>query len=361
MSEWRSRLEPRALWLAAALVAVLFTGALPAVLNWAIAAAAAWLCLHGLTGRAAGRGTAERDAAARSVVTAMVVAVAAASLWYRSTQSLGLQQTGALFVGVPAVLAVVVVQLARPRSAGGVALKTVSIGLLVSLMLLDEGVLCVLLSAPLFFFIAFLCAKIFEEQRRPPQGGGRRLVSALVGLSIVPMTLEGVTPQTTVARDEVVVVTRTVAAPFAAVRQALLAPPRFERPRPRPLRLGFPWPEAARVDDGTGGPIWTVTMRGGETRLTGMEPKTGTLRLQLVDAGAGYARWQAVSDDSHMRHFLTWVGSDVRYAAVDAVHTSVSWTVRYRRDLDPAWYFAPMERLAVRLAAGYLIDTVATP
>ena len=37
------------------------------------------------------------------------------------------------------------------------------------------------------------------------------------------------------------------------------------------------------------------------------------------------------------------------------------WTLRYRRLLDPAWYFGPWERYAVRLAAGYLIDTVATP
>jgi hypothetical protein len=41
--------------------------------------------------------------------------------------------------------------------------------------------------------------------------------------------------------------------------------------------------------------------------------------------------------------------------------TRVTWTLRYRRDLDPAWYFGPWERYATRLAAGYLIDAVATP
>jgi hypothetical protein len=39
----------------------------------------------------------------------------------------------------------------------------------------------------------------------------------------------------------------------------------------------------------------------------------------------------------------------------------VRWTIRYRRDLDPAWYFGPWERYAVRLAGNYLIDNVATP
>jgi len=39
----------------------------------------------------------------------------------------------------------------------------------------------------------------------------------------------------------------------------------------------------------------------------------------------------------------------------------VTWTLDYERGLDPAWYFGPWERYATRLAAGYLIDAVATP
>jgi hypothetical protein len=39
----------------------------------------------------------------------------------------------------------------------------------------------------------------------------------------------------------------------------------------------------------------------------------------------------------------------------------VTWTLRYRRRLDPAWYFVPLERYGARLAAGYLIETLATP
>ena len=39
----------------------------------------------------------------------------------------------------------------------------------------------------------------------------------------------------------------------------------------------------------------------------------------------------------------------------------MTWTLSYRRRLDPAWYFAPLERYGVGLAAGYLIETLATP
>ena len=71
--------------------------------------------------------------------------------------------------------------------------------------------------------------------------------------------------------------------------------------------------------------------------------------------------WHAIGDDSHMTHFLAWRESTVEWHEVTAGATQVTWTLRYRRGLDPAWYFGPWERDAVGLAAEYLIDTVATP
>jgi hypothetical protein len=96
-------------------------------------------------------------------------------------------------------------------------------------------------------------------------------------------------------------------------------------------------------------------------RLNGMEARTGDLILELEEARAGLVRWRAVSDSSHVTHFLAWREVIVQWEPVDASTTKVTWTLRYRRGLDPSWYFGPMERYAARLAAGYLIDAVATP
>ena len=92
-----------------------------------------------------------------------------------------------------------------------------------------------------------------------------------------------------------------------------------------------------------------------------MEPRTGDLVLELEEARPGLVRWRAVSDDSHMTHFLKWREAIVQWEPIDAATSRVTWTLRYSRDLDPSWYFGPMERYAVGLAAGYLIDAVATP
>jgi hypothetical protein len=104
-----------------------------------------------------------------------------------------------------------------------------------------------------------------------------------------------------------------------------------------------------------------VEMRGGEMLLNGIEQRTGDLVLDLEEARPGLARWRVVSDTSHMTHFLLFRESTVQWEAIDRQSTRVTWTIRYDRRLDPAWYFGPMERYATRLAARYLIDAVATP
>jgi hypothetical protein len=292
-------------------------------------------------------------------VAAIIVAVAIASLTYRLTVAHGLQQTAALFVGVPALLAIVVVFTVSPRTATGVACKAVTVGLLVSLVFLGEGMLCVAMSAPLFYAVAAGIAAIADSARRR-RHQPTTLFSCLL-IVTVPMSLEGVIPLTTVRRDESVTATKIVHASSRDVEQAIFEAPRFDRALPFYLRAGFPRAVATRIERGADGTRWIIRLRGGEMRLDGMEPRAGDLILTLEETGMGYVRWRAISDSSHMTHFLTWQEASVTWEPIDAGTTRVTWTLRYRRDLDPSWYFGPWERYAVRLAAGYLIDSVATP
>jgi hypothetical protein len=166
---------------------------------------------------------------------------------------------------------------------------------------------------------------------------------------------------TTVDREESVSASQIVAASSGAVERALFEAPRFNRVRPLYLRAGFPSPVATRIEPNSPETRWVIQMRGGEMLLAGVEPRTGALTLRLEESRPGLVRWRAISDTSHMTHFLMWREVVVQWQPVDASTTRVTWTVRYLRGLDPAWYFGPMERYATRLAAEYLIDSVATP
>src|SRR5436190_6342166 len=298
---------------------------------------------------------------ARIGLATLILAVAIAVVAYRVIVFHNLQQTAALFIGIPALLAIVVTFGVSPRSATGVACKAVTVGLLVSMLFLWEGVLCVLMSAPLFFAVAVGITHFVQIVRGTGDRDTITLRSCAILLVLVPMSLEGVTDLTTLNRTESVSASRIVGASADAVARALLDAPRFDRARPLLLRGGFPSPIATRIDRTSGKTRWIITMRGGEMLLSGLEPRTGELTLTLEESRPGLVRWRALSDTSHMTHFLAWREIVVRWDAVDAVTTRVSWTVLYRRGLDPAWYFGPMERQAMRLAAGYLIDSVATP
>jgi hypothetical protein len=296
---------------------------------------------------------------ARAALAALIAAVAAAVIAYRMIAGQGLQQTAALFVGIPAFLAMVVVFIASPRTATGVACKAVTVGLLVSLLFLGEGLLCVVMAAPLFYAVAVGIAALMDVSRwrhyRPPT------MTGLILFVTVPMSLEGVTPFTTLNRTESVAVTKVVHATPQQIERALFEQPRFDRALPLYLRAGFPNAIATRIERNTDGRRWVIQVRGGEMRINGMEPRTGELILTLEESRPGFVRWRAASDTSHMTHFLLWRDVVVRWDPVDAGNTTVTWTLGYERGLDPAWYFGPWERYAARLAAGYLIDTVATP
>ena len=271
------------------------------------------------------------------VLAAIIGAVAIGSAAFRMLIGAGLQQSAALFIGIPALLAIAAVFAPTPRSATGVACKSVTVGLLVSLVFLGEGIVCVLMSAPLFYLVAIFIGKAASALNQNESRGRSRFYSLMVFMAVAPMSVEGVVPVTTIDRHVVVSETRIVAATPEQVAGALVAPPRFDRVLPAFLGIGFPRPTSTRID----GTRWVITMRGGEMRLNGMEPRSGDLVLAIDKHGPGFLSWRALADDSHMRHFLTWQSSRVEWQAVDAEHTRVTWTIRYSRDLDPALVLRP--------------------
>lgn len=299
---------------------------------------------------------------AQATTAAVIVAVTLASVLYRLTLTHGLQQTAALFVGVPALLALVVTFSGPPKSATGVACKAVTLGMLVSMILLWEGMLCVVMSAPIFYAVAVAVGKVVDYSKDDDSGNPRTVVSCIAVLGLFgPMSLEGVTTVTTIGRQASVTRSATVHAAAADVERALFQTPRFERQLPMYLRAGFPRPIQTRIEEDGRGLVWIVAFRGGEMKLSGQEPAPGDLVLRLEERRPGYMRWRAQTDSSHMTHFLRWREAVVTWEPVGTRMTHVSWTLNYSRDLDPAWYFGPWEQYATGLAAEYLIGAVATP
>jgi hypothetical protein len=291
-----------------------------------------------------------RFTAAQFALAAIVIAVAIGGAVYRILVNDRLEQTAALFIGLPAILALVLTLTPRAKSTVGITVKGITIALLLSGPLLGEGFICILMAAPLFYAVGIIVALTINAIRRKSGRAGPAAYSVVV-LPLLLASLEGVDDRLSFSRAERVDVMRTVLADAGTIETRLAAVPTFDAPLPPFLRLKFPRPVAAYGDGLAVGARRTIHFAGGEGR-------PGDLILEVVRREPRLVVFRAVRDDSKIAHWLTWKEVEVRWTPRDGRSTTVRWTASYDRELDPAWYFAPWERYAVRRSMEFLSDAL---
>src|SRR4051812_7036052 len=282
-------------------------------------------------------------------VIAIIIAIAAAGTAYRLLVFKHLEQTSALFIGIPSIIAILLTLTPRPKSVTGMICKVMAIALLMSAPVLGEGFICIIMAAPIFFAVGVVIGLIIDGSRRSNRTGGG-MATCLILFAL--MSLEGVTDKTSFNRDETVTVTSRISHSPQEVERSLAASPTFSAPLPMYLRLRFPRPTKA---SGTGidlGDRRSIHFEGGEGR-------PGDLLVQVTERRPGYVRFKVISDSSKIAHWLAWQESEISWSPSGGDASDVQVKLHYKRLLDPAWYFKPWERYAVRLSAEYLLQSVA--
>ena len=277
----------------------------------------------------------------------LLIALVIASFLFRVLIGIGFEHTSLVFVGIPAILAWMMASAEPPTTATGSVMRTTTLALLIAWIFLGEAFICVLMAAPIFYLIAALVAWL-------KRAGERSRSARLLSVLLLPLALEGTTPALSTSRDRQVVVEAIVAANIEQVRARLAETPRFDRELPLFFRLGFPTPlhptgEGLRVGDRRS----VVFAHEGH--------HSGSLSLEIVESTATLVRFAPVSDDSYLTHWLRWREAVVELQPTAHDRTTVRWTLRYSRRLDPSWYFDPLERYGVTLAGQYLLDNLTTP
>jgi hypothetical protein len=255
-----------------------------------------------------------------------------------------------MFLGIPAVLAILLALTPKSKSATGGILKGIALALLIIAPLLGEGYVCILFASPLFFLVGLVVGLIVDYGKSKQSA-----TLSCLSLLLLPLCLEGTVPELTFNRAQTVQVTRVIDASPQVVEAALSHSPRVDTPLPVFLRIGFPRPLSARGVGLEPGDLRTIHFAGAE----GDPP--GDLVMQITERRPGYVRFETIRDSTKLTQWLKWTGSEVRWNQLDERHTSVTWQIHFERQLDPAWYFNPWERAAVSDAAGYLIRANANP
>lgn len=287
---------------------------------------------------------------AQWAVVTLVVACAAGALLYRLLLHKHLGQSAAMFLGIPAVLAILLALTPKAQTVTGGILKGITLALLIIAPLLGEGYLCILVASPLFYCVGLVIGQLVDWQRER-----RKITLSCVALVLLPMCLEGVVPELTMNRAQTVEVTRIVDASTGEVENTLALSPRINTTLPQYLRIGFPRPLEAHGEGLLAGATRTIHFAGAE----GDPP--GDLVMRVAESRPGYIRFETVSDGSKLTQWVRWDSSEVEWKESDTAHTAVTWRIHFERQLAPAWYFVPWERAAVHEAAKYLIEANATP
>lgn len=301
----------------------------------------------------------KRPHRARLVLAALLLAVFGAVLLAKALTAGGLEETATFYVGIPALIAVTVVLTARPRSAVGLTLAVTTVGLALAGPLLDEGVVCLVMAAPLIYGVAALIAWLVSALARPRKHHYQALVAAPL---LAAALIEGVAGVSYLPRESAASATVLVEATPQEYAAALAAPPAYGPFDAVLLKtVPFPRPVAATGSGLEVGDRRVVAFNDRRSLGIGAEPTPRSMTLRVaeseIDDEAGRVVFE-VTADSTLSRWMELRSATVQWRRVGD-RTETTWTLDWARTYDPSWYFGPLQQHTTGLAAGYLADTFA--
>lgn len=285
---------------------------------------------------------APREESFRSRLILMLTAVVPVALTATLlAAAIGRLDTALFFVGLPALLALVV-GLIPGQEGSSQLFQAVTVALLLVSAFLHEGALCVLIVSPLVYGVAFAIHSLVTGIRRSKEQGPHTR-HALGGLLLL-LALEGVVPGLRINPVQEVNADRIVASECSDFTEALARGPEFDAAdRGLLLRVAqYPTPTAARTtSQGTGlevGDTWELAMPMGgiSTEVRAAEP--GSIVFDVTADDARTTRWVSIREGR-----LSWEQT------ADGCRADIRIT--FERDLDPAFWFAPVSSLFMNAGA----------
>ena len=214
--------------------------------------------------------------------------------------------SAALYIGLPLLLAVGMSLLPETKSAMGATMKGITIALLLSAIVLQEGTICILFAAPIFYGVGALIAAFIDHGRRKTNDS--KLFSMAVVAILAVLSTEGTMPLTSFNRDNDVSVSKVVSASHQEIRAKIAAGTSLGTGKPLFLSL-FPYPvsvEPLGLNLGEESKIHFIYVK--HIWWTKVE---GNLVLKVIESSPDKIVFNTESDDSYLSHYLKWQRSEV--------------------------------------------------
>lgn len=285
------------------------------------------------------------------IITVLVLALV--SIVYRLLMGTDYGRTSALYVGIPTLLTIGLSFIPTPRTITGLILLWTTLSMLAVGVLALEGLICILIALPFFLAIGFIVG-IFLDRARARKDLAKTRYSLIILLGF--LSLEGTHENLSFGRSETVTVEKTVSLSTDEFQRRLARGPTFElNSLPIFLRAGFPLPLASTGGgDLEPGTRWTIPFNHGEET-----PRN--LTVEIIASTPNSLTLVPVQDETEMGKWITWQKIIWQWRENPLGTTKVELTFEFRRNLDPAIYFGPIQRFGVREAGNYFLDSIVQP
>jgi hypothetical protein len=252
--------------------------------------------------------------------------------------------SAALFIGLPALLAILVAQIPT-KSVTAYLLVALTLLLLLAVPILREGTVCVIMAAPLMYAVVGVIGVLIDWI----SSRSNRLNASIAAVILSSvLSLEGVIEATTFERHEEVATTRLVEGRPEAVMARFTADPAIPTTLPNLFNVGFPRPYEFNKD-GTGiGSHFSLSFIKNQ--------KVKTITYELTEATSNHLAFKVVEDKTAITKWMHLRKTVFTFTPMPDGRTQVTCAISFDRKLDPAWYFAPIMRYSIGLVGDLLLD-----
>lgn len=266
-----------------------------------------------------------------------------ASVLFRCIDYFHFEQTSILFVGIPALLAILVVKYTnKPKSIYGVTFRVITLFLLICGIFLGEGTVCILFMAPIFYGVAALSILLYKVLK--PQ---KKANSYLLFLFLMVLAQ----PNEIKQEGETHVIQNSIILDKTVYLDELTIPKKLDKNLPFFFeKLKFPKPVSVTTNGNQIGNTQNI-------QFLSTTKGVGLLSLEVVHVSKNKIVYKVAEDSTHINHWLTWKKIEIELNQLDSKNTQITWTTDFVCDLGPSWYFEPLEKYAVGKMNNYLLSS----
>jgi len=294
--------------------------------------------------------------ARRTTLVAYLLFVGVISLLIHILFIGGLGHSSLLYMLIPYSVSLVIALLTSDSVAktnGEKYLQHIGIATLVFLatsIVLREGFICVLFFYPIYFIIvsiAYGAKSIFSNKNK--------LNSVAVPILIGLMSLEGTSSILSFDRATSVKIVKKSSLSTDQIKHNLAKPFNLEKDRHWILSI-FPMPYHIEAGSLNEGDVHNIKTRYKRWFFTNTHE--GEARLLISSVKDNLIKTKLISDTTYFSSYLNLEGTKIQLQPLEGGETNVVLTIDYKRKLDPAWYFHPLQKLAVSKMGEFLIDEI---